>query len=224
MLWQNRRNWRKFPAVQYPGGETSTLCRPEVLASSCVQMFSLSSASQKLHLTFCFCAGSRGRIIDEGMEHNLLFEISQHYKTKESTTTLAQRLHGHLYGLYFRPKFLHIDGETVNWKLVAYDVLSTWVDKGGQAHSLQLLGALKETNRDAADSFQEVLTCGKDIFCLGLLFEEFFWRYFSLSSLILMTRIFSRVFTCHPLVISLLLAFFFFFFDTGPSLYQPAFW
>ena len=62
--------------------------------------------------------------------------------------------------------------KTVNWILIANDVLMKWVEfrrsvayPPPRAHSLELLRAMNKSNPDAARSFQEALTCGKNLEC-----------------------------------------------------------
>ena len=53
--------------------------------------------------------------------------------------------------------------EMVNWKIMAYEVLLQWIRISGEGNSLTLLNALKRTNREVAENFGQILTCGKNI-------------------------------------------------------------
>ena len=100
------------------------------------------------------------------LEHTLIFEISKHYKTKESTENLARVLLSFRgeHALHFVPNKIETTCEydMVNWQLIAYDVLMEWADRSPRCESLELLDALEKTNPAAVDSFRDILACGKD--------------------------------------------------------------
>ena len=141
-------------------------------------MLSRSPAQSLLTSNFeFFFSGSRGRKIGELTEQNLLFEISQHYPDYESTRALADALpnqgRGFLLDKLF-PAPTDLEKMRVSWKLKAYDVLSTWVEGFPDvAHSLSLLRALERTKPEAAQLFQDPLTCGKYLSCTSYYSKTF---------------------------------------------------
>ena len=54
--------------------------------------------------------------------------------------------------------------ETVDWRLMAYDVLLRWTENNPEAHSLELLAVLNKTSPQIAENFHQDLTCGKNRF------------------------------------------------------------
>ena len=71
-------------------------------------------------------------------------------------------------------KMVHAEKETTDWTLMAYEVLLDWVEKSSsqQAHSLDLLQALKETSHFAWKESKAALTSGEDLSTVKVNFSK----------------------------------------------------
>ena len=122
--------------------------------------------------TFCmnssstlFCSGPLGR--DLGGELPLLKEISRHFYTEESARYLANVLLKNEDLSFVNDLWYETRQKSffVEWSYITFEVIKKWATMNTPG-SLTLLRAMERSNKDAAEYFQEALTCGEFSFFL----------------------------------------------------------